>query len=154
RDLTAAVRAMMASPEFTSAEGSQVVSPVEWAVGAVRALHVDLSDDQTVRRLGASLRTLGQLPLYPPSVGGWPGGQAWLSAAALSTRLSTGQALASKGDLSSIEQASATDRLDTVAHLLGIGGWSDRSATALRPYAAKPAALVAVALNTAEYLVH
>ena len=154
RDLTAAVRSMMTSPELTSTEGSQVVSPVEWAVGAVRALHVDLSDDRTVRRLATSLRTLGQLPFYPPSVGGWPGGQAWLSAASLGIRLSTGQALAAKGDLSAVEGVSQPERLAAVGHLLGIAGWSDRSAAALRPYAAKPAALVAVALNTAEYLVH
>ncbi len=154
RDLTAAVRAMVTSSEFTAAEGSQVVSPVEWAVGAVRALRVDLSDDRAAHRLVTHLRALGQLPFYPPSVGGWPSGQAWLSTASLSTRLEAGRELAAAGDLSIVEQASGSNRLEAAAYLLGVGGWSDRSAAALRPYAGQPASLVAVALSTAEFLVH
>lgn len=154
RDVHALLTRMLGGAELARAEGSLVVSPVEWAVGAVRALAVPLDQDQAVRRLAASLRALGQLPFYPPSVGGWPSGQAWLSTAALQERMRLAQQLVARADLSAVEDAGPEDRLDAAAHLLGIGGWSDRSAAALKPTAKNPKSLVAVALNTAEYLVH
>ena len=154
RDLTALLRALYTAQEFTAAEGSMVAGPLEWAVGAVRALKVPLTTDPAVKRLAGSLRALGQLPFYPPSVGGWPAGQAWLSTAALQERMRFAQGCAAQGDLGPVEEAGRSDRLDATAHLLGIGGWSDRSAKALTPSTANPQTLVAVALNTAEYLVH
>ena len=33
-----------------------------------------------------TLRALGQRPFYPPSVGGWPHGQVWLSTASAEAR--------------------------------------------------------------------
>jgi hypothetical protein len=45
-------------------------------------------------------------------------------------------------------------RVDAVGYQLGIGAWSDRSRTVLRDATADPHQLVAIALNTREYLTH
>jgi uncharacterized protein (DUF1800 family) len=153
RDTTALMQAIFADPEFASAQGSFAIGPVEWLVGAARTLHAP-TDDKTVTWMVGVLRSLGQQPFYPPNVGGWPSGQAWLSTAAARTRLAAAERLAAHVDLGAIESTAAGSRLDAVAHLLGIGGWSDRTAAVLRPLAGKLPRLVALALNTPEYLVH
>ena len=100
------------------------------------------------------LDNMGQVPFYPPNVGGWPSAQAWLSTAAADARLQAATVLARSADLSTITQTTTSARIDAVGYLLGIGGWSDRSATVLKPDVGNPQQLVAVALNTPEYLVH
>jgi hypothetical protein len=63
-------------------------------------------------------------------------------------------ALAREADLSAITQTTSSGRIDAVGYLLGIGAWSDRSVAVLKQDVGNPAQLVAVALNTPEYLVH
>jgi uncharacterized protein (DUF1800 family) len=154
RNLTALLQRMLTVPAFAAAEGSLVVDPVEWMIGAVRALRVPVADDTAAKKLVTVLRTLGQLPFYPPNVSGWPSGQAWLSTAAADARMQAASTLTREGDLSAITQTTTADRIDAVGYLLGIGAWSDRSVTALKPLVGNPPQLVAVALNTPEYLVH
>ncbi len=154
RDLTALFTAMLTAPAFAAAEGSLAIDPVEWLIGAVRALKVPIGDDTTAKHLLVILRTLGQVPFYPPNVSGWPSGQAWLSTAAADARMQAAAALVKSGDLSSITKTTSTDRIDAVGYLLGIGAWSDRSAAVLKSNIGDPAQLVAIALNTPEYLVH
>jgi uncharacterized protein (DUF1800 family) len=98
------------------------------------------------------LRTLGQRPFFPPSVGGWPNGQVWLSTASAQARLRAATELAHAGDLSGIEGTAAGDRVDAVGYLIGVGSWSDRTVKALQPLVRQPAQLVAAAVNTPEYL--
>ena len=154
RDLTAMFTTMLARPEFAAAQGTLVIDPVEWLVGALRTLRVPVTERKTATQLLRVLQALGQEPFYPPSVGGWPSGQAWLSTAAADLRLRAASRIAAKADLSAVEHAPSASRLDAVAYLLGVATWSDRSAAALRPELGAPARLVAVALNTPEYLVH
>jgi uncharacterized protein (DUF1800 family) len=154
RDLTAMFSAMLTRPEFSAAEGSLVIDPVEWLIGATRALRVPVNDDTAAKKLLAVLRGLGQIPFYPPNVSGWPSGQAWLSTAAADARMRAGLALAQSGDLSAISKVPAAERLDAVGYLLGVGVWSPRSSAVLQDAVADPQRLVAVALNTPEYLVH
>ncbi|MEM7166937.1 MAG: DUF1800 domain-containing protein [Planctomycetota bacterium] len=59
-----------------------VKSPVEYAVGAARALEVRVPADQ----LYDSLAKMGQRLFAPPGVQGWAGGQAWLSSARVVAR--------------------------------------------------------------------
>ncbi len=152
RDLGALVRALLESAEFADAAGALVVSPVEWVVGAVRALAVGIADDQAVRPLLGVLRSLGQVPFYPPSVAGWPSGQAWLSTASVSTRLAAARSLASAADLSFLTALRQSSRVEAVADRLGIPALTDRSAQVLGDVAAAPLRLVTLALNTPEYL--
>jgi uncharacterized protein (DUF1800 family) len=95
---------------------------------------------------------LGQRPFYPPSVGGWPHGEVWLSTASAQARLRAASQLAHNADLSDVEATAPGDRIDAVGYLIGIGAWSDRSAEALKPLARTPPQLIAAAVNTPEYL--
>lgn len=153
RNLAAMLEAMLTAPEFDAAQGSIVVTPVEWLVGIVRTLRVPVKTDADAAHLLQVLRSMGQLPFYPPSVGGWPSGQAWLSTAAVDLRLQAAMGLADGADLSALD-GSSPSRVDAVAHLLGIGSWSARSSAVLRTAAGNPHLLVALAVNTPEYLVH
>ncbi|MBY8862597.1 DUF1800 domain-containing protein [Nocardia sp. CA2R105] len=152
RDLGAMITAILTDPEFAGARDTVVHAPVEWLIGAVRALRVPLSSDAEAHRVMGVLRTLGQLPFYPPNVGGWSSGQAWMSTAAAQIRLTAITALLKGADLSPISSASSNDRVDAAGHLLGVGAWSDRSAKVLRTAVGNPARLAAIAVNTPEYL--
>jgi uncharacterized protein (DUF1800 family) len=58
--------------------GRRVSSPIEYALGAVRALEMfDPSPSTPV--VADWCGRLGQDLFYPPNVGGWPGGRAWIT---------------------------------------------------------------------------
>ena len=152
RDLRALTSTILIDPEFASQPNSYVNTPVEWLIGLVRSLQVPVDDAKQTTLLERTLKVLGQQPFYPPDVGGWPRGQAWLSTASAGTRLRTATALTRAADLSTVESAAVSDRIDAAGYLLGIGAWTDRSAAALRPLVRRPPALVAAAANTAENL--
>ena len=148
RDLRALTQAILTDEEFTGGRATVVNTPIEWLVGVIRALRVAAQP----KMVHATLRTLGQRPFYPPSVGGWPSGQVWLSTASAGARLHAAIQLAHAGDLSSIESVAAGDRIDAVGYLIGVGAWSDRTVEALEPLLHQPPQLVAAAVNTPEYL--
>lgn len=152
RDLAAMFSALFTAPEFESAQHSIVIGPVEWLIGVSRALRVPVPDENGAKRLVTVLRALGQEPFYPPNVGGWPSGQAWLSTAAADLRMRAGLALANAGDLTSVASAASSERVDAAGYLLGVGAWSARSRAVLQAEAANPQRLVATAVNTPEYL--
>ncbi len=89
---------------------------------------------------------------YPPDVGGWPHGAVWLSTASAGIRFAVAIAMASRGDVSTVEHSAVGDRIDAAGYLIGIGRWSDRTVTALKPLTAHPPTLIAAAVNTPEYL--
>ena len=152
RDLAAMFGAMLTDGGYASTAGSLVASPVEWVVGAMRSLRVP-TDDAAVKRAAGAMRALGQLPLYPPNVSGWPSGQAWLSTASATTRVQTASVLARAGDVGPVEDAAPAARVDAVAHLLGIPTFTDRTVTELRTDTNDPQRLVAMALVAPENLV-
>lgn len=152
RNLRALTKAILTDNEFTNSRAAVVNTPVEWLVGVMRTLRVPLDTPARLRVVDTTLRTLGQRPFYPPSVGGWPNGQVWLSTASAGARLRAATQLAHAGDLSSIESTGARDRVDAVGYLIGVGAWSDRTADALEPLVRQPPQLVAAAVNTPEYL--
>ncbi|QLL08095.1 DUF1800 domain-containing protein [Mycobacterium vicinigordonae] len=152
RDLRALTMAILTDPEFVDSPSGRVNTPVEWLVGVIRTLQVPMTDAKHLKLAEATMRALGQRPFYPPSVGGWPSGQVWLSTASAGTRLRAATQLARTGDLSSIERTAVRDRVDAVGYLIGVGAWSDRSAAVLASLVARPPQLVAVAVNTPEYL--
>ena len=97
RDISAMLSAILGSPDFVAAAGTKVVNPVEWLVGAVRALQVPVPDQAAATRLLTVLRGLGQVPFSPPNVSGWPSGSAWLSTAAADLRMTTAAGLGEAG---------------------------------------------------------
>jgi uncharacterized protein (DUF1800 family) len=151
RNLRALTRAILTDAEFTGGRAAVVNTPIEWLVGVMRALRVPIDNPAQRKHAGATLQALGQRPFYPPSVGGWPHGEVWLSTASAGARLRAATQLARAGDLSSIESAD-DDRIDAVGYLIGVGAWSDRTVKALQPLVNRPPQLVAAAVNTPEYL--
>jgi uncharacterized protein (DUF1800 family) len=71
---------------------SQVVDPVGVVVAPVRALDL-LDPPPSTLVLADWVARLGQDLFYPPNVGGWPGGRAWLSTRALIGRANYAAAL-------------------------------------------------------------
>ena len=85
------VRAMLESDEFYSsrARGALVKSPVELAVGAVRALDVETD----FKPLDKPIEQMGQELFMPPNVAGWPGGATWINSSALLQRVNMAGAI-------------------------------------------------------------
>jgi uncharacterized protein (DUF1800 family) len=152
RDLRALTRAILIDDEFVRARAAIVNTPVEWLVGVIRSLNVPMTKPGRLKLADDTLKALGQRPFYPPDVGGWPYGRAWMSTASADVRMRAATQLARAGDLSAVEDASGADRIDAVGYLIGIGAWSNRSAAALKPLVRKPVELVAAAVNAPEYL--
>ncbi|MEY9929409.1 uncharacterized protein (DUF1800 family) [Catenulispora sp. GP43] len=157
RDVTALLRALFLDPVFRGPQAryALVKQPTEYIVGVLRALNIKVdasansADTQVLR---AALNGLGQMPFYPPNVGGWPEGTAWLTTAAAQTRFVFAEWAVTKGDLSQVQNSSPSQRIDAVAHLLGVDAFSDRSTAALTEVVADPRQLVTLALVAPEYL--
>ena len=152
RSLRALFRAVLTDPAFEAAAGSVVLSPVEWVVGSLRVLKVPVTDQVAMLAL-ATLRGLGQVPLQPPNVSGWPSGQAWLSTASAQTRAAAAQRLVRAADLAVVADAAPAARTDALAHLLGLPSFTARTLTALQTAKGDPAALTAIGLVSPEYQV-
>jgi uncharacterized protein (DUF1800 family) len=152
RDAKALFRAIFTDPAFVTATGTLVASPVDWVVGSMRSLAIPVTTD-AVTQARAALRGLGQLPLFPPNVSGWPSGASWLSTAAAHNRAAAALKIAKGANLSVVADAPAVSRVDAVAHLLALDHFSDRTRTALALAKGDPAQLVATALISPDYLV-
>ena len=94
RSIGATVEAMLRSEVFYSdrAYRALVKTPIEYAVGAVKALGQQSTVAQALvagngRRDGGALGQMGQVPFEPPNVAGWPGGASWLNSSTLFARL-------------------------------------------------------------------
>jgi uncharacterized protein (DUF1800 family) len=152
RDLKALTKAVLLDPEFTDRAGTVVNTPIEWLIGVVRTLKTPIGDPELLEPIVVALTVMGQRPFYPPNVGGWPSGQAWMSTSSISARAWAADKFTQSGDVSLVEQAAQGDRIDAAGYLLGIGAWTDSTAAALKPVADNPRKLVAAAVTTPEYL--
>lgn len=152
RDLKALTKAILLDPEFARRAGTVVNTPVEWLIGVVRALKAPIDQPDLLEAIVVALTVMGQRPFYPPNVGGWPSGQAWLSTSSISARAWAADKFTESGDLSTVEEAAPGDRIDAAGYLIGIGAWTDRTTAALKPLIDDPGQLVAAAVTTPEYL--
>jgi uncharacterized protein (DUF1800 family) len=73
--------------------GNRVAGPVEYVAGAARALELFDPPPSTLVLADWCAR-LGQDLFYPPNVGGWPGGRAWINTRAVIGRANYAAALA------------------------------------------------------------
>ena len=154
---TATAPAAPSSANSASARYALVKQPVEYVVGAMRALKINPPTDGSAKEsalLRAALNGLGQLPFAPPNVGGWPSGRLWLTTAAAQARITFAHWAAAAGDVSQVADAAPSARIDAAAHLLGIDTFSDRTRAALADVAGDPAALVELAMLSPEYAVN
>ena len=88
-ELRPLLRTILTSKAFYSdlAIGAQIKSPVQLVVGTVRVLGLNMPPEQAM--VGA-LNQMGQVPLMPPNVRGWPGGRSWINTSTLFVRYNTG----------------------------------------------------------------
>lgn len=151
-DIASLCRRLFRHPEFLGAatRTGLVKSPVEWAVGCIRAL--GLGPEAVDERLLRGLAGLGQLPLRPPSVAGWPENEAWLTTGAALGRLEMADALAAAADRGALERTGRAARPEAVARLLGVEAWGPATAGALAKAADDPHALLTLALVAPENL--
>lgn len=72
------LKAMFGAPAFRDSanRGTLIKSPVELMVGTVRLLGLPVPEKT---RLVRGMQAMGQLPLSPPNVKGWPGGEDWIT---------------------------------------------------------------------------
>jgi uncharacterized protein (DUF1800 family) len=151
RDISFLVSALVGSRAWTNPANSLVKSPVEWFVGACRALRVRPSS-VNVSNTQWSLYQMGQIPFNPPNVGGWPYGQAWLSGVALQYRFDLAQSIVTAGDLSPLS-VPKSKMVEACADWLGVPEWSRRTAGVLASATETPSELVLAALLSPEYVV-
>jgi hypothetical protein len=95
-ELRPLLRMIFASQAFYSdrAVGAQIKSPIQLVAGTIRVLGVDMPPN---RVLTAALNQMGQVPLEPPNVKGWPGGRMWINTSTLFVRYNTAVWLAGGG---------------------------------------------------------
>jgi len=149
-DIGALMTATFMSSAFLATKSQLVKQPIEYVVGALRALKLRADSPKYL----AVLKNLGQVPFDPPNVGGWPFDDAWLTTAASYTRLQFARAVVAKGDTSAVTDAAASSRLDAAAHVLSVDSWSAQTRVALAQVADDPAALMTLALCAPEYVVN
>jgi uncharacterized protein (DUF1800 family) len=79
------MKSVFLSEEFYSpqARDSQIKSPVQFLVQALRTFPIPLPDSDFIE---FALRQMGQIPFYPPNVKGWDGGKSWINTATLTFR--------------------------------------------------------------------
>jgi uncharacterized protein (DUF1800 family) len=82
------VSALLLSPEFRSDRAffALVKSPVEFTIGAMRALSANTADVRTWSGLSRQMAVMGQQVYSPPNVGGWPGNTEWVNSTAYFAR--------------------------------------------------------------------
>ncbi|MBU8861604.1 MULTISPECIES: DUF1800 domain-containing protein [unclassified Micromonospora] len=157
-DTAATLRRMFTAPDFARTRDTLVKQPVEWLVGATRQLGIRPSalPENRRRQLVTGLSALEQVPLRPPSVGGWPSGTAWLTTSSAQARLRVAGHLAGAAApavLSRLAAAPRDGRPDALARLLVVDRWSERTRAVLAPLAGEPRRLIIAGLVSPEYTV-
>lgn len=153
RDISLAINALAKSGAMSDPQYSLVKSPIEWFIGLCRALNITPSKLPKPEQVLNSLDRLGQVPFVPPNVGGWPAGEAWLTAASAQYRLQVCQYLLAHGDISPVASLPQSMRLGAVSDLLGVANWSLRTERALRDVVGDPTRLILLAASSPEYIV-
>src|SRR5262245_38150942 len=149
RDVGALVRAMFTDEAFPATRAQLVKQPIEWVVGALRQLAIDptkLPAAQQKQVLNG-LSGLGQVPLQPPSVGGWPSDAAWLTTSSLQVRLRVAAAMsaaAGPAAVNAVSTGSESAKVDALARLLVVDAWTDRTRAVLTAAAGNPRQLITV----------
>jgi uncharacterized protein (DUF1800 family) len=120
-NMGAVMRALLLSPQFSSAKAyrTRIKSPIEFTVGAYRALGVQ-GDGQGLNTITT---LMGQPVFDPPNVAGWPGDKTssnWLNSGGWMTRLNYIDILLARGTLTGKKAQPLIDLQGMVnAHHLG-----------------------------------
>lgn len=89
------VETVLRSQTFFSQENvrAKVASPVEYVIGAIRALEIEKSQPPSTLLLAEELKRLGQDLFYPPNVFGWKEGRGWITTRSIVGRTNFPKAL-------------------------------------------------------------
>ena len=153
RDISKLVQTLGRHPALDDPANSMVKSPIDWFVSVCRALQITPSMFSNTALIRRYLDNLGQVPFFPPNVGGWPADQAWLSSSSAQYRIQFATALVKEANLSPISSLSEATRIAGLADLLGVAAWSQRTELALRGAIKDPQRLVLLAICSPEYVV-
>jgi uncharacterized protein (DUF1800 family) len=150
RQLDAAIAAALREG-LAGASTRLVLAPMPWLALCVRSTGVDLTSlpGGVVR----DIRSLGQLPMLPPNVGGWPRGAAWFASDLLVARSHLAAAIAESADPASPAAVAATDGdLDALAAALCLAEPFGPSTASVLRAARTPSERLTLALLAPEQL--
>jgi uncharacterized protein (DUF1800 family) len=154
RDISSVVATVAKDSAMRDPKNAMVKSPVDWFISAARALELTPSKLTSSSKLKNYLNKLGQLPLYPPSVGGWPAAEAWLSSASAQYRIDFATWLVKQSQLRGLLEIPVERRVLSSADWLGVAQWSPRTQAALRNSLGDPVEFAVLALCSPEYVVN
>ncbi|MEM6378544.1 MAG: DUF1800 domain-containing protein [Bacteroidota bacterium] len=92
-------------------KGRKIKSPVEFLVGMMKTLDLDLENERSILFLQ---KALGQVLFDPPNVAGWPGDKSWIDNATLMLRLNLAQSIVGATAFNFREKAGLEDRGSTI----------------------------------------
>lgn len=130
-----------------------VLEPIPWLVCSVRAVLPDLEGFNPLQVGARILRSLGQIPMIPPNVAGWPGGETWFSTSTVIGRSQFAARLINllPESAEALSRAAASD-LDELAHFLVLPtGFSKATKEAMKGLSAR--ARLALALTSPEAVI-
>ena len=153
REVAPAVASLVQDSAMSNSRYSMVKSPVEWFISACRALELTPSKLDSSSQLINHLNKLGQIPFYPPNVGGWPAAEAWLSSASAQYRIAFASWLIKQSSLRALNEIPEDRRVLASADWLGVAEWSPRTQAALRSSLSNPQEFALLALCSPEYVV-
>lgn len=153
RSISTAINAVAADTAMRDEKYALVKSPVEWFISACRALELTPSALKTPNQMLSYLDKLGQVPFLPPSVGGWPAAEAWLSSATAQYRITFAGWLIQQSSLTALTSIPFGSRMVLAGDWLGVAEWSPRTKAALRNSLSDPAQFALLALCSPEFIV-
>ena len=118
------LRELFLDPEFYSERvvGARIASPIDLLAGIARRAEVD----PPARLVAAGAALLGERLLFPPSVEGWKGGQAWITTGSLLMRANLAGVLVGEVRLRELLERGENDPA-----LDGLGGLAGRALSRL-----------------------
>jgi len=153
KDINQGLTTLLKGKDLSNPKNSIVKSPVEWFIGVCKALELTPSKLDSFTKLNGYFNKLAQIPFSPPSVGGWPTDEAWLSSASAQFRIVFASWLVKQADLSKISEIEPSKRVDYLADLLAVPEWTARTSLALNDVQRNLARLIALAICSPEYVV-
>ncbi|NND75417.1 MAG: DUF1800 family protein [Ilumatobacter sp.] len=128
-----------------------VAAPIPWLVTCMRACGVPYQ--RALRSARNGLGEMGQVPLVPPSVAGWPTGTEWFTSSSLVARTNVAAAVAGETAADQpVMIAAGDDDLDRLAQHLALPEPFSAATTAAIRSAPDPTARLALALVCPENL--